>query len=140
MREPLLGVPAVCPIANGPGEASLDMPFYYTSTSTVVWNLLFSLTLPASAFPAHSRTVNLPSCTTTTRKLLAALEAVAGPEPLKLISYKRDERVVAIVESWPGSLVNDGATRMGFRRDDETTGYETAVREFKAEIEQQATA
>jgi hypothetical protein len=132
-----MGVPAVCPIANGPDEASFDMPFYFTSTNTVVYNLLFALSIPASKFPAHSRTLNLPSCTTTTRKLLAALEAVAGPKPLELITYERDERVVAIVESWPGSFVNDGAVGMGFRRDDEATGFETAVREFKAELEQQ---
>ena len=95
------------------------------------------MTIPESAFPAHSRTVNLPSCTTTSRKLLAALKAVAGPEPLELISYERDERVVAIVESWPGSFVNDGPVAMGFRRDDATTGFEMAIRDYKAELEQQ---
>lgn len=59
----------------------------------------------------------------------------AGPEALKLVSYKKDAAVIAICETWAGSYDNSAEQKQGFEVDDAKTGFANAVGDFKAELQ-----
>ncbi|KAL7418008.1 hypothetical protein BDY24DRAFT_346315 [Mrakia frigida] len=137
IREPLQGKRSECPVANGLDDPNLDeIPVYLSRVKTIIHNILFSSTVPAASFPAHSRCVNIPGVSTTTRGILDALVEVGGPDALKLVDFKKDEKVLAIMAHWPGSFRNEAALALGFHRDDVVTGFADAVRDFKAELEE----
>ena len=70
------------------------------------------------------------------RPLTNHSEQVGGPEALKLVTYKPDEKVLAIVKSWPGAFDNTEAIKLGFEVDDEKTGFASAVQDFKDELDE----
>jgi hypothetical protein len=115
----LQGQRADCPVANGLDDSNLDdKPVYLSRVKTVcplcpslaptppllipscssvssqvIHNIIYSLSIPASSFPAHTRSVNVPGITITTRSILDALTSVGGKEALDLVDFKRDEKV-----------------------------------------------
>ena len=77
IREPLQGMPAVCPIASSSDDPILeDMGIYVTRTKTVVWNIAFALSLKdvdVVRGVGKLRTVNLPGIKINTKVILNAL-------------------------------------------------------------------
>lgn len=131
-----MGKRSVCPVATGPDDPNLSkFPVYLSNTRTIIHNFIHALGLPPSAFPAHSRTVNLPGITTTPRLILDALAAVGGAEAMALVDYEKDEKILHIMKAWPGAFTNDTALKMGFVRDDPETGFEEAVKAFKEDLD-----
>jgi len=54
----------------------------------------------------------------TVAQMLDALERVAGPEVRARVTFKRDERIAAIVANWPRAAKSDTATALlGFPGD-----------------------
>lgn len=164
IREPLMGKRSLCPVAEGPEDPNLTkFPVYLSRVSTVrpnhsnvarpwsgcradtpstpcfrpqvIHNFIYAVSLPASVFPTHSRTVNLPGITTTPRLILDALAAVGGPEATALVDFEKDDKILHIMKAWPGSFENKTALELGFIRDDPATGFEDAVRDFKRELD-----
>ncbi len=81
IREPLMGQPSICPIANSSSDAVIDgMPIYITSSKTVVENIVRAMGLDEKVLldvggkgVGRLRTVNLPGFRITTRDILNAL-------------------------------------------------------------------
>jgi hypothetical protein len=77
IREPLQGLPTVCPIADSPQDAIIEeMGIYVCRTKTVVWNIAFAMTLNDEDVVKQVgklRTINLPGIKINTRTILDAL-------------------------------------------------------------------
>ncbi|ORY88974.1 hypothetical protein BCR35DRAFT_288247 [Leucosporidium creatinivorum] len=133
IREPLQGLPAVCPVATGPNDPAMDtVPIYLSRASTVFRNIVHALVMPAEKFPSYSRTVGVPGITVTPRQIVEALEKVGGKQALDLVTYEKDPKVIHIMQSWPGAFDNTVALGLGFVQDDPKTGFMLAVEDFKA--------
>lgn len=108
LREPLQGLPVVCPVAE-------DLAIWVQSPRAVITNLVHGHDLPADAWQDGLRVLNLPGVTVTVAEMVAGLEkagAVTG-----LISWEQDEAIEAIVGSWPRAMKTDRATKLGFKAD-----------------------
>jgi D-erythronate 2-dehydrogenase len=122
VREPLNGLPYECPL--GPETA-----VWLLSPRRVVDALIHALELPASAWGAR-RTVNLPGITATVGDMIAAMTRIAGPAPVKRITFKVDPRIDAIVRTWPVRFETPRALAMGFNRDPD---IDTVIRDYIAD-------
>ncbi|KAM0745880.1 NAD(P)-binding protein [Meredithblackwellia eburnea MCA 4105] len=132
IREPLQGIPSVCPIADSfDDEAMTGTPIYVSRSSTVFRNIAYAVVMDSSKFPSHSRTVNLPGFTVTPKGIVEALEKAGGKKALDLVSYKKDPIVVKIFSAWAGAYNNKLALDLGFMQDDEKTGFFDAVQDFQ---------
>ncbi len=110
LREPLSGQPSVCPVAP---EAVMAI----ISPRRTVEGLLAAAKLPAAAF-GPGRVMNLPGISVSVAESVEALRRAAGPEAVKLISWKRDPKVEALVESWPKGITSKRALAAGLRPDE----------------------
>lgn len=88
IREPLHGVEAICPVGSGPDSPELSLAAWVASPETTVSNFVIAKHVPSEKFLKHTRTVYLPGFTTTVKQELDALLEVAGPEALKLVTFK----------------------------------------------------
>ncbi|KAJ7186824.1 hypothetical protein C8R46DRAFT_880456 [Mycena filopes] len=131
IRDPLLGLPALCPIGTSLDSPALDLPLWLASPQTTIRNLLIAAHIPASRLLAHTRVVCLPGFTATVRDLLAALEAVGGMDALLRVSFADDAVSRRVVSSWPARFDNTYALGLGFLRDE--GGMEPIVRRFQKE-------
>lgn len=118
MREPLTGLPAVCPV-----DPQLEL--WLSSPAVLISNLVKALSLPSFA-PRAWHVVNLPGFTVSVAQMIADLEAVRGTEATKLITYEFDATINDIVASWPARIDNTKALELGFAVDPD----------FKSVIEQ----
>jgi D-erythronate 2-dehydrogenase len=106
VREPVNGEPAVCPVERTTG-------IWITSPRQVVRNLVHALDLPAAAW-GTDRVLNLPGISVTVDELLAALAEVSGPSAAGLVTFVPDEKIRAIVDTWPVRCHTDRARDLGF--------------------------
>lgn len=137
IREPLQGIPSVVPIADGPDDPLIDgMPVYISRAKTVFRNIVWGLCMPAENFKygKGDRSINIPGIKITTRQILDALKEHAGEKGMSLVSYKKDEAVIKICETWAGDYDNSAEQKQGFVVDDRETGFSEAVRDFKEEL------
>ncbi|RDX46530.1 NAD(P)-binding protein [Lentinus brumalis] len=132
IREPLQGLPSTCPIGTSADSPELDLALWVASPETTVANFLHARRIPANKFFPHTRVVCLPGFTTTVREEVAALEAVAGPEAVALISFEDDETNKRVVSSWPARFDNAYALALGFQVDE--GGMVPIVRRFQAQL------
>lgn len=109
IREPLNGETAICPVDR-------DTRIWVLSPATVVECFVTAHDLPAERFGAN-RIVNLPGLSVTVAEMVAALERVAGPKAVQRIRWERDQRIAAMVATWPGAIDTRRATALGFPRD-----------------------
>lgn len=58
-----------------------------------------------------------------------------GKDALSLVSFKRDQAVLNICETWAGAYNNDDALALGFQVDDAKAGFGLAVKDFKEELQ-----
>jgi nucleoside-diphosphate-sugar epimerase len=108
IREPLAGVPAVCPVA-------LDTPMWLAPPASAVQALVHAHEVARAAWDAGGGgALNLPGLTVQVGEMLAALRDVAGAQVADRVTVQPDERIEAIVRTWPARFATDRAEALGF--------------------------
>lgn len=109
IREPLAGVPSVCPVP-------LDTRLWVSSPTTVTRNLVHACR-PAVLEADWNRAVTLPGLSTTARQMLDSLERLGGASARALVGCEVDPRISRLVCGWPGAFDVSRALRLGFVAD-----------------------
>lgn len=109
IREPLAGETAICPVEP-------DTAMWLLSPDAAIRNLVHAHELPADAWGSQ-RALNLPGLTLTVREMIEALRAVGGDAAVERIQWQPDERIRAIVRTWPARFDTRRADALGFVRD-----------------------
>jgi nucleoside-diphosphate-sugar epimerase len=109
LREPLNGETAICPVAR-------DLKLWIASPEAAIEGMLHALGVSRERWPAFG-VLNLPGLSTSVDAMLAALEEAAGQEAADLVQFVPDERIDAIVGSWPYDFDTATADALGFGRD-----------------------
>ena len=109
IREPLNGLPAVCPVAR-------DAKIWLLSPGKIVAALIHAYELPSSAWGVN-RVVNLPGITAVVGEMVDTLRKIAGDRVADRVEWKPDARIQALVMSWPAKFRNDRARQLGFVAD-----------------------
>jgi nucleoside-diphosphate-sugar epimerase len=122
LREPLNGHPCDCPVAPETGV-------WLLSPRRVTEAFLHAHELPASAWGLN-RVVNLPGITVSVAQMLDALARVAGRQAAERVRWVPDERVRAIVRTWPVKFRTPRALAMGFKPDED---IESVIRSHAAD-------
>lgn len=122
IREPMNGVTCTIPI--------VDRSFlsWVCSPSTLVRNLLHTLTIPSDALPSHIRQINLPGIGVTIQEIMDALAKVGGEDLLKLLNEENDAALIPILKSWATKIDNLPAIKLGYKED---VSFEDVVRDYK---------
>jgi nucleoside-diphosphate-sugar epimerase len=122
VREPLAGVPAVCPVP-------LDTRLWVASPAATTANLAHAGALTDKAL-GEVRTVNLPGITLTPAMMLESLERAAGARVRALVRLEVEPRISAVVRGWPGGFDVTRALALGFIADRDA---DALVRQFLAD-------
>jgi D-erythronate 2-dehydrogenase len=109
IREPVAGRATVCPVPD-------DVPIALMSPGRLITAILKAHDLPTAEF-GWPRVLVLPAFQVTVRDMLDALDALAGPEPRKLVSFTPDPRIIPMVESWPAEVFSARTDRLGIKTD-----------------------
>jgi nucleoside-diphosphate-sugar epimerase len=109
IREPLKGLPTVCPV-------ELDLKLWLLSPRRAIDSLIAGAALPAEAL-GQRRALNLPGLSVSVGEMIAALERAGGRAAVDLIRHERDPAVEAIVGGWPAAWDNRRAECLGLRPD-----------------------
>ena len=109
IREPLNGLPSVCPI-------SPDTRMWLMSPRKAIDNLIHGHEIDGAKF-GLARFLSIDGLSVTVRQMVDALEQIAGTEVVKLIEWKEDETIKRIVNSWPGDFEATRAKALGFTAD-----------------------
>ena len=109
IREPLAGVPAVCPVER-------DAQIWLLSPRKVIESLVHAFDLPSATWGVK-RVVNLPGCTAVVGDMIDTLRRIAGDKVADLIEVKPEPRIDVLVRSWPARFRNERALQMGFCAD-----------------------
>jgi len=118
-REPLNGVVAACPVPETTG-------IWLLSPRKVVEAFIHAHELESSAWGVN-RVVNLPGITVTVKEGVEALRRVAGAAVAARVQYQPEERIQAIVKTWPVRFRTPRALAMGFNADPD---IETVIRGY----------
>lgn len=108
LREPLHGEDAVCPVAR-------DLKLWIASPEAAVTGLAHTLSIAPQEWPGFG-TLNLPGLATSVAEMLAALEQTQGGAAAR-VRFEQDERIDAIVGSWPHDFDCRTAEVLGFAAD-----------------------
>jgi nucleoside-diphosphate-sugar epimerase len=122
VREPLAGLPAVCPVAP-------DTRVWILSPRRAVDALVRGHELAAAAL-GGVRTVNVPGLSVTAAEMVAALAEVAGPAVAARVRWEPDPLVQRIVGSWPARWDVARAQALGFEAD---PGFASVIRDHVAD-------
>lgn len=106
LREPLAGETAICPV-------EVDTAMWLASPRMAIAALVHAHELPADAWGAGGA-LNLPGLTVTVAQMLEALRLTGGEAALQRVQMQPDERVKAIVRSWPARFDTARARTLGF--------------------------
>jgi nucleoside-diphosphate-sugar epimerase len=109
IREPLSGVPAICPVPH-------TTALWLLSPRRAVDALVTAATLDTEQLGV-GRVINLPGISVSVGEMLSALEALAGAEVRRLVRDEIDPAVERIVANWPRAWDDSRAKRLGFRGD-----------------------
>jgi D-erythronate 2-dehydrogenase len=110
IREPLAGVPAICPV-----DASVSHPVASPARTVEALIRIYE----ASRDELKGRlALNLPALNVTVQQMLDALEKVAGPKVRALVTFQRDERIAGIVAGWPRGASAARAAALGLKDDE----------------------
>jgi len=104
IREPLNGVPSICPV-------SPDLRIWLLSPRYAIESLIAGHNLHSSALGLN-KSINLPGISVSVGEMIESLRTVAGEEVASRISIEPDSKVEAIVRSWPGAW-DDTRARAG---------------------------
>ncbi|MES2482335.1 MAG: D-erythronate dehydrogenase [Pseudomonadota bacterium] len=108
-REPLAGLPSVCPL-------DLDTRVALSSPANTVAGIVAVAEASRETFGGRTA-LNLPALTVSVRDMLTALETLAGPEVMSLITHASDAAVAGIVSAWPSRFESARAPRLGLSAD-----------------------
>ncbi|MCU0763621.1 MAG: D-erythronate dehydrogenase [Hydrogenophaga sp.] len=108
-REPLAGEPSNCPVP-------LDTRVALSSPANTVAGIVAVAEASREAFGGRTA-INLPALTVSVRDMLTALEALAGPEVMGLITHTPDAAIANIVSAWPSAFESARAPRLGLQAD-----------------------
>ena len=106
IREPLAGVVSPCPVAP-------ETEIWILSPGKVVENFIHAHELPSSAWGVN-RVVNLPGITVSVSEMVAVLRRIAGDKVADRVEMRPDERIQAIVRTWPVRFKTERALKLGF--------------------------
>ncbi len=109
IREPLNGEPAVCPVDE-------DQEHFYLSPRRCVENLIKGAEVPAADL-GQQRCMIMPGQRLSIRQMIDALKAVAGAEPVKLITWEDQPDIARIVRGWRYDYRFDKALALGLEAD-----------------------
>lgn len=109
LREPLNGQQAVCPVDG-------DFLHYYLSPRKCADNLVKAAELDGAAI-GENRAMQMPGKVWSIDQVIAAMTAVAGPAPAKLIRWEAQPEVQAIVSGWRWDIHADKALALGLEAD-----------------------
>jgi nucleoside-diphosphate-sugar epimerase len=93
VRDPLASIQATVPVAA-------DTPVALASPANTVAGLAAALCTSDTQWGPRTA-INLPALSTTVGDIAAALGRLAGKRALKLLDWRPDERIAAIVGAWP---------------------------------------
>ncbi|MDI3406263.1 D-erythronate dehydrogenase [Streptomyces cavernicola] len=133
VREPLAGLPAVCPV-------SPDLRVALASPRRTVDGILRIAEAERGSGPGHFEgelPVNLPALTVTVAEMLDTVRRVAGDAVAELVTVEPDPSVEAIVGSWPAAFDNARAAALGLTPDD---SFEAVVRAYVEDHPEAVTA
>ena len=119
IREPLNGLPSVCPV--GP-----NVRLWLLSPRKVIAALIHGYSLSADAL-GKSRTINLPGISVTVAEMVAALERVGGKDVAARVEWKHDAGIDRIISSWPGAWDASRANALGFSGD---SSFDDVIRDY----------
>lgn len=119
IREPLAGLPAVCPVP-------MDMPIAVSSPRKTLEGILRASELGDAEWGSRTA-MNLPALTTTPRHMAEALRRAAGPEAVDRIRWLDDAGVIDIVGSWPSVFHTARADSLGLTAED---SFDDIVRQY----------
>ncbi|MDQ0989229.1 D-erythronate dehydrogenase [Streptomyces sp. V3I7] len=126
VREPLAGLPAVCPV-----DPALRVAL--ASPRRTVEGILRVAELDRGTGPGFLEgrlPVNLPALTVSVAEMLQTLRRVAGDAVADLVTVEPDPAVEAIVGSWPAVFDNARAAALGLEADPD---FESVVRDYIAD-------
>lgn len=119
IREPLSGVPAVCPV-------ELSTAVALASPANTIAGILAVAEASRESFGGRTA-LNLPALTVTVGQMLEALEEVAGKEVAKLVTLKPDPAIAKIVGGWPSKFDCQRTHRFGLKPD---ASYQDIIRQY----------
>lgn len=119
IREPLAGVPAICPV-------DLSTAVALASPATTIAGILAVAEASREEFGGRTA-LNLPALTVTVGQMLAALEEVAGKDVAALVTLKPDESIARIVGGWPSRFDCQRTHRFGLKPD---ASYQDIIRQY----------
>lgn len=122
VREPLAGLPAVCPVA-------LETRVALASPARTIAALVTAFEVSRAALGGRSA-LNLPALELSVGEMLDALQAVAGERVRALVRLAPDPNIEAIVSTWPGRFRAERARRLGLEPD---PSFESVIRSYAAE-------
>jgi D-erythronate 2-dehydrogenase len=122
LREPLNGVPCDCPVDPETGV-------WLLSPRRVTEAFIHAHELPSSAWGVN-RVVNLPGITASVAQMVEALAKVAGKAAAERVRWVPDQRIRAIVKTWPVKFRTPRALAMGFKPDEDV---ESVIRSYAAD-------
>jgi nucleoside-diphosphate-sugar epimerase len=120
IREPLAGIDAVCPVPP-------DTRLWISSPGAVTTNLVHAARLPTASLDGRLA-LNLPGLSVTPAEMLASLERAGGPAARARVRCEIDPHVARVVSTWPGTLDDSRARRLGFVGDRD---FDEVVRQYK---------
>lgn len=123
IREPLAGVPAICPV-DPKTRVALG------STKGTIAALIRVAEATREEFGGRTA-INLPALTISIAEMLDALEKVGGKAARALVRFEKDPAIVRLVDSWPAAVHAARAERMGILPD---TDFETIVRDYVSDL------
>lgn len=119
VREPLQGLPAVCPVAP-------ETAMYVLSPRKVVDAFIRMAELDA-ALLGPERALLLPGITVTVADTIAAVARIAGPAAAALITMTDDPAIRKIVAGWAPHFRTERAPALGFEAD---ADLDAIIRQF----------
>jgi nucleoside-diphosphate-sugar epimerase len=118
-REPLAGQASACPV-------DLDTRVALSSPANTVAGIVAVAEASREAFGGRTA-INLPALTVSVREMLAALEDLAGPEVMHLVTHVPDAAIAGIVAAWPARFESVRAPRLGLVAD---TSFAAVLRQY----------
>ena len=125
LREPLNGVDAICPVEP-------ETELWLISPRLAVECLVHGFEVPSEKL-GSIRSLSLPGITVSVKEMVASLERVAGPAAAQRIHWKPDERIKAIIKSWPARFDTSRANSLGFPLDE--GGFDRIIDDYVREAD-----
>ncbi|WP_062193294.1 D-erythronate dehydrogenase [Caldimonas taiwanensis] len=109
VREPLAGLPAICPVAP-------DTEVALASPASTIAGLLTVAEASREDFAGRTA-LNLPALTVTVQQMLDALRDIGGQDALRCVRFQPDATIARIVGGWPSRFDSARARALGLSPD-----------------------